>query len=152
LFPVLLTLNAKLEFQSHGGQQVIPIEKFDRVPDSSILVKVRIPVEEWEISLFRRLGPARIYTQDSGAFAFLANTQKGFLSDLRIAFGKWAAYRSVALENELIGTRLPLSQKRRYAVLEYAAQGLKESAAQVVSPVDRQLFLTLLEYSLELLT
>jgi CO/xanthine dehydrogenase FAD-binding subunit len=180
LFPVLLAMNARLEFHGANGSQSIPIERFESVPEQSILTSIRVPVEEWQVSLYRRLGPARIHSQESGSYIFLAQTEKGFLADLRVAFGKQEAFRSHALENELIGSRLPLNKKKRDTALEAAALALRKNiqagAAQdaeeagrekpkkrrrraedvhscgyIYSPVDQNQFLNLFAYSLELL-
>jgi CO/xanthine dehydrogenase FAD-binding subunit len=148
LFPVLLALDARLEFRSQTEIRLTPIGKFQSVPPRSILTKIRVPVDEWEISVFKRLGPLTVFTEESGAFVFLAKTEKGILSDLRVAFG---AYRSRELENRLIGMRLPLSTKTIYPLLAETAERITNSAidapehALLDTPnADRQ-FLTLLQ-------
>jgi hypothetical protein len=78
-------------------------------------------------------------------------TEKGILSDLRIAFSRETAYRSRELENRLIGMRLPLSQKIIYSLLDEMAERIAESAIDapehslIDTPGADKQFLTLLE-------
>jgi CO/xanthine dehydrogenase FAD-binding subunit len=151
LFPVLLALDARLEFRSQNEIRLTPIGKFQGVPSRSILTKIRVPVDEWDISVFKRLGPSRVFNEESGGFVFLAMTEKGILSDLRIAFSRETAYRSRELENRLIGMRLPLSQKTIYSLLDETAERIANSAIDapehslIDTPNADKQFLTLLE-------
>ena len=119
-----------------------------------ILTKIRIPLFDWEVNIFNRLGPSRIFTENSASFVFLAMTEKGILSDLRIAYSRETAYRSRELENRLIGIRLPLSKKTIVSLLAETAGRFETSAIEtperslVESPYAVKQFLNLLEFSL----
>jgi CO/xanthine dehydrogenase FAD-binding subunit len=154
LFPALLALDARLEFRSHNETRYIPIGKFAKVPEGMILTKIRLPVDEWDVSVFRRLGPSRLFSGESAAFVFLAMTGKGVLTDLRIAYSRDGVYRSRALENRLIGLRLPLPQKTIFTLLDETRGRLKESAGESAfyealgSSVAVRQYLDLLEFAL----
>jgi CO/xanthine dehydrogenase FAD-binding subunit len=154
LFPVLLALDARLEFRRQNETIFIPIGKFTTVPPGMILTKIRIQFFDWEVNIFKRLGPPRIFTENSTSFVFLAMTEKGILSDLRIAYSNDTAYRSRELENLLIGMRLPLSKKTMFSLLDETAQRFEDSELDtpehllVESPSGVRQFLDLLEFSL----
>jgi CO/xanthine dehydrogenase FAD-binding subunit len=154
LFPVLLALDARLEFRSQNETLFIPIGKFTTVPSGMILTKIRLPIFDWEVNIFKRLGPPRIFTENSASFVFLAMTEKGILSDLRIAYSNDTVYRSRELENRLIGTRLPLSKKTMFSLLDETAERFENSELDtsehllIESPSGVKQFLDLLEFSL----
>lgn len=165
LFSPLLALDAQLEINSLTDAQYIPFSKFVLVPEKCILTKVRVPLADWEVAVFKRLGPENRLTDESATFTFLATTQKGILSDLRIAFCSNIVLRSRELENTIIGSRLPLSDKAIDLVAEYADQ-LYDSAindsteealrdegiVRVANPMQKDQFLNLLRTSLNQLT
>jgi len=153
LFAPLLALDAKLEFKSETEVKNIPLTKFTSVPKGFILSKIMVPLEEWEVSVFRRLGPAHEINEKSASFVFLANTLKGQLANLRIAFAGPFSIRNRQIENKLLGAYLPLSIGNIQEVLEEAeVQFEQEKGDTEVLPVLKTQFLNLLKYSLEQLT
>jgi xanthine dehydrogenase FAD-binding subunit len=149
----LLALDTTIELDDTLDTRAIPLLKFDRVPKGWLLAKIRVPVEEWEVAVFRRLGPAHLITDTSAAFTFLANTQKGVLANLRIAFAGPFAFRNLDLENRLIGTRLPIPEKSITDLVAGAAKIFDTDAAPFnLNPILREQFLNLLKFSLEQLT
>lgn len=157
LYAPLLALDAQIEIQNPSNSSFIPILKFDKVPENSIISRIRIPTEEWDIALFRRTGPENVISDASASFTFLADTSKGILSDLRIAFSGLISIRSKELENNLIGTKLPLSDKEIQFMLIEASSEFSKSAAgiqgkdDVLSLLEAQ-FLNLLSDSFSMLT
>ncbi|MCR5723712.1 MAG: FAD binding domain-containing protein [Treponema sp.] len=154
LYAPLLALDARLEFQRDTtSTNFIPFSKFTRVSDGWLLSKIRVPVEEWDVAVFRRLGPSHIITETSASFAFLANSQNGMLAALRIAFAGLFTFRSPELENRLIGAHLPLSSGSVKDLINEAAKQF-DAAVEGISynPILRSQFLNLLKYSLEQLT
>ena len=157
LYAPLLALDSQLEIQSPSNSGFIPLMKFHAVPDSCMISRIRIPSEEWDIAIFRRTGPENVLSDASASFTFLANTQKGILSDLRIAFCGLVSIRSKELENNLIGTKLPLSDKAIQTMLAEAYSAFTDKAAgikdknEVLSLLKAQ-FLNLLSDSLSMLT
>jgi CO/xanthine dehydrogenase FAD-binding subunit len=146
LFPVLLAMKAKLRFQGENTETLVDMEKFDQVPPGTYLTKIRIPVEEWDIQLFRSLGARGKPGREKAVFVFLARVQRDTLSDLRIAYSQRSAFRSRELENQLIGMKLPISQNRRSAFLAFASQ------VDISSPEAARQFLDLLELGLDQIT
>ena len=122
-----------------------------------MFTKVRIPLEEWDVAVYKRVGSSYALDENSASFVFLANTQKGMLSDLRVAFSGSLVLRNRDLENNLIGSRLPLSEKDIQGMLETSAE-LFDSLVQEKPLKDSTIntlrfsFLNLLKYSLEPLT
>lgn len=154
LFSPLLALDAQLEIYSLTDAQYIPFSKFVKVPDKCVLTRIRIPLSDWEVAVFKRLGPEHELTEESAAFTFLATTQKGILSDLRIAFCSNIVLRSRELENTIIGSRLPLSDKAVDLVAQRADELYDEAMNGVVaeSSMQKDQFLNLLRTSLNQLT
>ena len=128
LFAPLLALDAKLEFRVNSEILSLPMTQFSifttgkLVPAGSVLTKVRVPLDEWELSLFRRVGPSWTLNENCASYAFLASIQKETLMNLRIAFCGALRLHSRELENKLIGTKLPLSPKEIQDMLESAGE------------------------------
>ncbi|MCI1208042.1 MAG: FAD binding domain-containing protein [Treponema sp.] len=153
LYAPMLALDARLELHNEYEAYYIPITSFSGVPRNSMLIRIRIPIEEWDVAVFRRFGPAHVITENSASFAFLANTQKNTLTNLRIAFAGTVTFRSKELENSIIGTRLPLSEKNIDSLVADAARQFETAAPEKSSPpILKQQFLNLVHYSLEQLT
>lgn len=133
-FAPLLALEAKLEFRtgvekahtsaekrrSLSEIEIINITQFKSVPKRYFLNKIIVPLEDWDISIFRRVGAVNQITELSASFVFLAKTQKNMLNDLRIAYCGIFSFRKRELENILIGSKLPLSEKTAQNFLEKA--------------------------------
>lgn len=128
LFAPLLALDAKLEFRINSEILSLPMTQFSTfgngnlVPTGSVLTKVRIPLDDWELSVFRRIGPSWTLNENCASYAFLASIQKETLMNLRIAFCGAFRLRSRELENKLIGTKLPLSPREIQDMLETSAE------------------------------
>jgi CO/xanthine dehydrogenase FAD-binding subunit len=163
LFAPLYALEAILEFKSEKQTVVMPITKFEKTPPKSLLTKIRIPIAEWDIAVYRRIGPpGRGDAEGSAYFVFLAMTQKGFLSDIRIVFSAKSLFRDRNLENTMIGAPLPLTRKnvRQFAeqTLESFApgRGAEKTASDEKTAFDSRLserqFFNLISCSLEILT
>lgn len=152
LFAPLLALDSRLEFMTIDGQtEFVSIQKLSEVDENLLLKKIRIPVEEWEIEVFKRMGSQHLLDEDSASFAFLAETQKVVLSKLRIAFAGNFTYRNPALEDFLIGSRLPLSKKSISDFVELVTQDFDAKAKEsgiLVTPLLREQFIRLLTHSL----
>ena len=153
LYAPLLAIDARLEF--HNGTEAIfkNFTRFDDIPERSLLTKVRLPLEEWEISVFRRLGPSHSINAQSAGFVFLANSQKNQISDLRIAFAGSFKFRDIDLENKLIGAHLPISETAISNFLLDAEEAFNEATRNCnLAPILKKQFWNLVKYSLEQLT
>lgn len=153
LYAPLLALDARLEFQNSEEAVFKNMTRFDRIPPQTLLSRVRVPIEEWELSVFRRLGPLNMLNELSASFVFLANSLKNQVSDLRIAFAGSFKFRDIDLENKLIGAHLPLSSATIASFLTDAeAAYYKATEAKKTAPILKKQFLNLIKYSLEQLT
>lgn len=153
LYAPLLALDAKLQFQNKNEAYFFPFTKFEGIPKENILSLIRIPVEEWDISIFRRLGPSNYINDLSASFVFLANSQKNQISNLRIAFAGKFKFRNIDLENKLIGAHLPLSSSTIATFLLEAEELFnKEADAADANPILKKQFWNLVNYSLEQLS
>ncbi len=161
LFAPLLALDARLELRSNLETLTVPMSQFNGVPSGYMLTRIRVPLEEWDVAVFRRIGPAYRIDNSSASFVFLANTQKDRLLELRIAFCGAIRFRSRDLENILIGTKLPLVQRDIENMKETASKVFDEVTLNSDSVEDsgselfkmlKIKFLNLLKYSLEQLT
>lgn len=148
LWAPLIALDARLEVKTKTNTLIFPINNFPGISQGALITKIRIPLEEWEIEIFKRLGPSNYITEDSASFVFLANTQKDILSNVRIAFAGPVTFSSHELENKLIGTRLPLSSKQISAGVKEAEKIFSSTIKNDVKPIIRDEFLNLLDMSL----
>jgi CO/xanthine dehydrogenase FAD-binding subunit len=155
LFAPLLALDAQLEFKSKNETISIPMAKFTEIPSGFLLSKIRIPLENWDISSFVKLGPTKGMNDNSASFTFLASTQKNLLSDIRIAFCGLFSLRSKEIENLIIGSRLPLQQRSIDIVLDNAEILFDENAKLIektLNPILKEQYLNLIRYNLSLLS
>lgn len=155
LFAPLLALDTQLEFKSKNETTTITMAKFTEVPSGFLLSKIRIPLENWDISTFVKLGPTKAMNKNSASFTFLASTQKNLLGDIRIAFCGLISLRSREMENLIIGSRLPLQQKSIDIVLSNAEDLFDENAKLIeepLNPILKEQYLNLIRYNLSLLS
>ncbi|MGI5069575.1 FAD binding domain-containing protein [Treponema pectinovorum] len=149
----LVALDAKLEIQSRDKTEYIQMAKFNGIPKDFVLTKVIVPTDDWEVAFFKKLGPLHSIDRNSASFVFLANTVKGQLSNLKIAFAGSFCLRSFDLENSLVGSYLPLTRTSIEDFLKLAEETYdSESAKTKVPPILKDQFLNLLKYSIEQLT
>lgn len=153
LYAPLLALDARVEFLDGDGSVLQPIMRLEELPKDELLSKLRLPLEEWEVSLFRRLGPSESVNELSAGFAFLANSQKNQISDMRIAFAGSFKFRDVDLENKLIGAHLPLSETAISNFMLEAEDAFNNATKdETVPEILKRQFWNLVKYSLEQLT
>ena len=133
--------------------------KFTTVPKGQMITKIRLPLIDWDVEIFERLGPENKLIDVSASYTFLAKSEKSTLTDLRIAFCGKFKLRSTELENQLIGIKLPISKKAISNMIEVADEiydkklsYLKDEEKELVHPMLKSQFLNLLRKSLEKLT
>ena len=94
LFAPLLAMDARLDFKKNTTEiQIIPISKYKEVPKQYILTKIRIPLEDWDISIFRRIGPSRKITKSMASYTFLAKMENSVIANVRVAFSGVISFR-----------------------------------------------------------
>ncbi len=153
LYSPLLALDAQLEIKSQNESKLVSMQNFHGLKPKSIISLIRIPLNDWDISIYFRLGPGITITPESAGFSFLAATEKNALSQIRIAFAGPFAFRCTSLENRLLGHRLPLSYNEIASFVQEAENVFDIIAEdKKYAPLLKQQFLNLVRYSLEQLT
>ena len=149
----LMALDARLEYKSLTETRTENIRNFQGIPEGFILTNIRIPLVDAELSIFQRIGPEHVITQQSASFAFLADTEKNTLLNVHLAFAGPFIFHSKEFENAMIGKHLPFSQKDVHQIEELVAVEFDKAATdQMISDVVRQQFFNLARYSFEQLT
>ena len=153
LWAPLIALGTAVEVKkSATDSKVVPLNKVEKLPPKSMLGKIRIPLNDWEIAIFRRVGPSHAITSQSASFVFLADLQKDIIANLRIVFSGPVTFQSAELENKIIGTKLPLKAPSIDSIMQDAASLYDSTcSSEITPPILRAQFLNLLRYSLDML-
>lgn len=149
LWAPLLALNARIELKNQNETKYIYFSNFKEVPKGFIISKIRIPIDEWEIESFKRIGPEGKITENSASFVFLVSTQKDVITNIKIVFAGINVFQSQELENKIIGTRLPLNNK----IIDEILKDAKIQYEAIFSEENKNImlekqFLNLINYSL----
>lgn len=128
LYAPLLALDAKIELKSRSDTRFVPLAAFTVMPKEYIISNIRIPLDDWDVAILRRLPPTGL-DRHGASFAFLASTEKRLISNVRLAFAGHTAFRSLETENKAIGMRLPLTPKDVDGIVQEAAASFKTTAA-----------------------
>ena len=147
----LMALDTRLEFKNQNDTINENIRNFKDIPAGYILTNIRIPIVDADISIFRRIGPEHSITEQSASFAFMANTEKSSLINVRLAFSGPFTFQSKDLENSLIGRRLPLTQKDISQIMEMVSDEFyKASLDKIISDVEKNSLILYFKVSLNL--
>jgi xanthine dehydrogenase FAD-binding subunit len=123
--PTLLVTDARLELRSESGSRWINVEEFLRtgVGPAEIITRIRIPLEEYDAGLYRKVGAG---AQAMLTFCALARFAKGQLELFRFAVGGagFAALRFPGLEARLEGLNLPLPPRQVDSFIREVAERL----------------------------
>ena len=150
LWAPLLALDAKLEFQNKDSSIIIPISRFKEIPEASLLTNIKIPIDNWDIEIYRRIGSSDSITSLTAGFVFLADTDRDIISNIKIAFSGQVNFRSRELENMIIGTKLPLTQKEIQEILQTSERLYETTCDSENSPgILKAQYQKLLHYSLK---
>ena len=153
LFAPLLALDAQVELKSQSETKFVSFQNFNEVPEDRILTTIRIPLDDWDVCLYFRLGPKNRITARSAGFAFLATSEKSTISALRIAFAGPFAFRCVSLENRLLGRKLPLDYNEIEGLIKEATETFDAIAGKKnYAAILKRQFQNLVRYSFEQLT
>lgn len=155
LYAPLLALDARLEIRTPSDlPHSVQMTKLTAFPEKFLLAKIRIPLEDWDVSIFRRVG-SELQTEKSASFTFLAKMEKDVLSKIAIAFAGSLCFRNKELENTMQGLKLPLTDKQIEDLSKKAEEILTTLEAKntfVMPPILRAQYINLIHYSLEQLT
>ncbi len=132
-YPALLLLDAAVELRSKRGSRWIQMNRFAE-PDGTlakqpgeVCTRIRVPFGDWNIQVFRTLGSGITGREWTVSFCGAATTRKRMLADLRFAFGSMGktVVRDREIEAELIGRKLPLSERDRDQAEELLSDSLE---------------------------
>ena len=155
----LIALDTKIEIRTRKETFWMPLIQY--CDESStvlrqsphIILRVRVPFEEWTISYYKRLGPIGHITADTASFVFMARTQKNLLSDVKLLFGATQLIKSKEFENLLTGKGLPIDRRSVGALMKETEEIFNDTfAAAEISKFQKAYFLNLIEESMYLLT
>lgn len=151
LWGPLLALGAVLEFRKKpNDSKMIPFSQFKKVPEGYLLTKVRVPQNESEVAIFKRVGPSRRITEDSASFVFLADMENDSIASIKIILAGSIVFHPVEIENQILYTKLPLTRdfiEKKVAEAE-SAYDIKFSGQKSKRLLKAQ-FLNMLRYSFE---
>lgn len=150
LYAPLIALDTKVEIKSQTTSRFVPLLNFETLPRDFIISNIRIPLNDWDISIFKRLGPANTLSDKSASFVFLCNVAKDTITNIKIAFAGVISFRASELENRLLGAHVPFLQKDMDARLLLAKKQFEKSSEGFsVNEILKIQFLNLMQMSFE---
>lgn len=150
LFAPLLALDAKLDIESQTEKKTISLQNFKTLPEGFFLRNIRIPLNDGDISIFRRAGPEHSVDENTVSFAFIAETERNTISSVALAYAGPFAFRNKEFETALSGRRLPLSKQAVAEIQELAKEKFAEDSRDIMmNDVMRQQFANLVRYAFE---
>ena len=153
MYAPLLALDTRLELRNQTETYIEPLATFKEIPKGFVLTNIRISLIDEDIAIFRRIGTENRITQASASYAFIANTERNTLVEVKLAFAGPFVFQSKSFQNLLIGHRLPLSKKDIDQIQERIVEEFETVAEnQMISDVVKQQFMNLTRYSFEQLT
>lgn len=153
LYPVLSCLDSHLELRREGSSRYLPCARlFSQNGECALLpgeiiVRVRLPLASWDLSIVRKLGFGEIPDESTYIFVFLAALDRDLISDLRVSFSGHSWFRNQELEAQVIGRRLPLSRSDVLGCIESYKKSISET--MVLPSVRRLQFINLLSWSFD---
>ncbi|MBQ2601362.1 MAG: FAD binding domain-containing protein [Treponema sp.] len=168
----LLALDAKFEIsypKDHKEiRKIVKAYEFKNLGRMEILTKIRIPITNWNFSIYRRLGQSDFLSGKSAGFSFLAETEREHIYNIRISFsgnGELSQHDEIFRHNkkslhkrvkygfssDLIGQKVPLPEKIISTCITNAGKIFSEKCNRDADPMLEQQFKTLLRTSLEML-
>jgi CO/xanthine dehydrogenase FAD-binding subunit len=134
----LTVIDAQLELRSLGGGRWVSAAAFLSAPErfglrpGEVLSRVRVPLEEWDLQLFRKLGGGVPDRRRALRFAAVAHFPKGTVDACRFCFDAPALplFRSPAVESRMKSARLPFAARETAALLD----GLGEALDALAQP------------------
>ena len=153
----LIALDSKIEIRTKKETFWMPLVRYcdeksrDLRHTSHVILRVRVPFEEWSIAQYKRLGPVGYITSDTASFVFLARIQKNVLSEVKLLFGGTGVLKSKEFENLLTGKSLPIDRRSIESLMKETEQIFTDSFSSVGN-FQKNCFFNLIEKSLYLLT
>lgn len=130
--PALAAVGAQVELRSLGSARWLPAGRFVDSPTplraGEVVCRVRVPLEEWDFQVYRKVGHRPGSTHGGLSFAGVARLPKGTLEGLHCSFGGlgFGPLPGRELEARLKNARLPLTPK--------AVEGLLQELRRQLQP------------------
>jgi CO/xanthine dehydrogenase FAD-binding subunit len=119
----MIALDAHYELRSAQSARWIAASRFSGLAGSprrtpgELLTRIRIPLEQWDYSLYRKFN-IRGGGEPGDVIVFILRNQKNILEDMRVVFSGDSVFREKNSEALLIGKKLPLDRKDAHAFIE----------------------------------
>ena len=119
----MIALDAQYELRTAQSARWIPAARFSSLPGppalapQEILTRIRIPLEPWNFTSYRKLRSASSHEPGAGILITMRN-QKNILSQIRVVYSGKAVLRDKNSETMLAGKRLPLERKDAEAFVD----------------------------------
>ncbi|MEW5817215.1 MAG: FAD binding domain-containing protein [Spirochaetota bacterium] len=133
-FPVLHLMDVRLELRRQGSARWLSVSRFLKsdgkpaIEPGEVLTRIRVPLENWDIQIYRKLGGTYYSNTNSLTFCGLARIQKDIVSDFRCAFSRIgiSIYRNREIEAEVNGCKIPLQGKENQLITQKFSESLQE--------------------------
>jgi CO/xanthine dehydrogenase FAD-binding subunit len=119
----MTALDAHYELRSAQGARWISASRFASLPgppalaSQELLTRIRIPLEQWNYSLYRKFN-SRGANESGSVIVFILKSQKNILTDLRVVYSGNVILQDRNSETFLMGKRLPLGRKEAQSFIE----------------------------------
>lgn len=131
--PPLYALGATLVLKSKADSREIPVESFIKGPgkidlhSDEILTSVKIPVKEYPVFFYRKVGTRKADALSKLSFAGLAEIDNGIVKEWRAAFGAVAptVVRNRDIEKRMIGENVAKVQQRIPELIDLYSSHIK---------------------------
>lgn len=158
-YPVLQLMDVRLELRKIGASRWVQLNRFfdddNRciLEPGEIVSRIRIPLEQWDIQVYRKIGSRTLNPRNSLIFCGLAKLQKGMVQDFRVGFGgmKTVIIRMKTLEAEVIGKKLPL-QFKNIENVEASLQKRIEQAGPQITVFQKNRIFKLIRWFIDLIS
>jgi CO/xanthine dehydrogenase FAD-binding subunit len=113
----LIALDARFELRAAQETRWVSASRFSALPgplaleSQELLTRIRVPLEQWQYSLYRKFPDQYPADESGGGAVFMARIQKNILTDLRIVFAGQLVLRDKNSEAVLAGKQLPLDRR-----------------------------------------
>jgi len=111
----LIALDAQYEFRGAQKSRWVSASRFHSEEErgapekKEILTRIRLPLHQWDYSMYKKFFSEDMYNHKS--ITFLAKARKNILSDIKIVCKSNTIVRNKNAEGILIGCHLPLHRK-----------------------------------------
>jgi CO/xanthine dehydrogenase FAD-binding subunit len=113
----MVALDARYELRTSQGTRWISAVRFSAFSGSlafnpqELLTRIRIPLEQWNYSIYKKFRNPASGTESGGVALFLVRVEKNMITDIRMVVAEKLILRDKNSEAFLTGKRLPLDRK-----------------------------------------